>query len=227
MAQVSARERLTRLIDLASESGGRARCELTGQLADLLLDWPASYPPAMREPFEALLEKALQEVDPTARTLLAERFVKRSGMPLTLLNLLVLDAAPEIRTEILQRNANAVSHTGARPCVDEPVLMFAARTAMREELADILASQFRIGPETAVSILADHSAHALAILCKGAQVRRAAFSALAVLARPDAAADEHYRRLATYDSIPQDGARALLLFWRKQLEPVLPAVEAA
>src|SRR5256885_1906494 len=96
MAQLSARERLSRLVDLASEAGVPARRELTDQLADLLLDWPSSYPAAMREPFEALLEKALRDVEPAARRLLAERFVEHSEMPLTVLNLLVLDAAQEV-----------------------------------------------------------------------------------------------------------------------------------
>ena len=228
MAQLSARERLTRLVDLASEQGVPARRELTDQLADLLLDWPPSYPAAMREPFEALLEKALQDVEPAARTLLAERFVKHSGMPLTVLNLLFLDAAPDIRREILLQNTNAPSRAGATPPIDEALLLFAARGATPDGLAGTLASRLGVKAEVAANILGDDSAHALAILCKGAQLARAAFSALAVLARPDAAGDEHYRRLANYDSVPPEGARALLSFWRSQLdEPVIPAVEAA
>jgi hypothetical protein len=227
MAQLSARERLTRLVDLASEPGVPARRELTGQLADLLLDWPPNYPTAMREPFEALLEKALQDVEPAARRLLAERFVKHSGMSLTVLNLLILDAAPEIRSEILSRNANLPPHADAASRIDEALLLFAARGTGRDGLAGTLASRLGIMPEIATTILADGSAHALAILCKGAQVARATFSALAVLARPDAAGDEHYRRLAAFDSVPAEGARALLTFWRGQVEPTLPAVEAA
>jgi hypothetical protein len=227
MAQLSARERLTRLVDLASEAGVSARRELTGELADLLLDWPPSYPATMREPFEALLEKALREVEPPARTLLAERFVKHSGMPLMVLNQLFFDAPPEIRTTILSRNANNSAHAEAMPHIDGALLLFAARRARPDGLAETLAIWFGIKPEIAASALGDHSAHSLAILCKGAQLTRAAFSALAVLARPDVAGDEHYRRLAVYDSVPDDGARALLVFWRRQLDPIPPAVEAA
>jgi len=227
MAQLSARERLTRLVDLAGESGVSARRELTDQLADLLLDWPSSYPAAMREPFEALLETALQDVEPAARTLLAERFVKHSRMPLTVLNLLIFDAPPEIRVKIVLQNAEAFAHTTPECHIDGALLLFAARRARPDELAEILASRFGIKPEVAASILEDRSAHALAVLCKGAQLSRATYSAFAVLARPDAAGDEHYRRLATYDSVPDEGARALLVFWRNQLEPTLPAIEAA
>jgi hypothetical protein len=111
--------------------------------------------------------------------------------------------------------------------MDEALLLFAARSATSEDLAETLASQFRIRPEIGASILADDSAHALAILCRGAPIARATFSALAVLARPGAAGDDHYRRLAIYDSVPAQGARALLAFWREQVEPGLPVVEAA
>jgi hypothetical protein len=227
MAQLSARERLTRLVDLASEAGVSARRELTGEVADLLLDWPPNYPATMREPFEALLEKALRDVEPPARTMLAERFVQHSGMPLTVLNQLIFDATPEIQTKILSRNADGYAHNGATPHIDGALLLFAARRGGADGLTETLATWFGIKPEIAASALGDHSAHSLAILCKGAQLTRAAFSALAVLARPDAAADEHYLRLATYDSVPEDGARALLVFWRSQLDPVLPAIEAA
>lgn len=227
MAQLSARERLTRLVDLASEAGVSARRELTGELADLLLDWPPSYPATMREPFEALLEKALRDVEPPARTLLAERFVKHSGMPLTVLNQLIFDAPPEVRTKILSRNADAFARNVATPHIDGALLLFAARRARPDGLAETLATWFGIKPEIAADVLRDHSAHSLAILCKGAQLTRAGFSALAVLARPDAAGDEHYRRLAVYDSVPDDGARVLLVFWRSQLDLVPPAVAAA
>jgi hypothetical protein len=227
MAQLSARERLTRLVDLASEAGVSARRELTGELADLLLDWPANYPATMREPFEALLEKALRDVEPPARTLMAERFVKHSRMPLTVLNQLIFDAPPEIQIKILSRNADAHAHNVAPPHIDGALLLFAARRATPDGLAETLATRFGIKPEIAASVLRDHSAQSLAILCKGAKLTRAAFSALAVLARPDVAGDEHYRRLAVYDSVPDDGARALLVFWRSQLDPIPPAVEAA
>jgi len=227
MAQLSARERLTRLVDLASEAGISARRELTGELADLLLDWPPNYPATMREPFEALLERALRDVEPPARTLLVQRFINHSGIPLTVLNQLFFDAPHEIRTTILSRNANTPAHAGAIPHIDGALLLFAARRARPDGLAATLATWFGIKPEIAASILEDHSAHSLAILCKGAQLTRAAFSALAVLARPDAAGDEHYRRLAVYDSVLENGARALFVFWRSQLDPVPPAVEAA
>lgn len=227
MAQPSARERLSRLVDLASEPGVPARRELTDQLADLLLHWPPSYPAAMREPFEALLERALQDIDPTARALLAERFVGHAGMPLAVLNLLIFDAAPEIRLEILSRNTSAAANDAATPRVDEALLLFAARGATPGDLGGTLASQFRIKSDIAGCILADPSAQTLAILCRGTQLSRAAFSALAVLARPEAAGDEHYRRLAMYDSVPIDGARGLIAFWREQLQPPLLEVEAA
>src|SRR5438105_15777845 len=100
MTLLHPRERLNRLVELASQSGLPARRALANDLADLLLDWPAAYPPAMREPFEALLEKAVRDVEPAARAILAERFTGDTGTPLAILNLLIFDAAPAIKTAI-------------------------------------------------------------------------------------------------------------------------------
>ncbi len=211
MATASARERLARLVDLASQSEMPAR-ELTDELADLLLDWPENYPPAMREPFEALLEKSLRDVDPAARKLLAQRFADGT-MPLSVLNTLIFDADPQARQAILARNATEANDATAARMVDERDLLAAAR-AGTIELPLVLALYFGIPRDVAAKALADRSAFSLALLCSGIGCSRAAFSALAVLASPQADTDESYRRLAAYDQVPDDGARALLQFWR-------------
>ena len=72
MSSISPRERLSRLVELAAETDLAARRALVDGLADLLLDWPASYPVGMREPFEALLEKSLRNLEPASRAALAE-----------------------------------------------------------------------------------------------------------------------------------------------------------
>src|SRR3954468_3401028 len=104
MAIFSARERLTRLVELAGQEGFEARRALAGELADLLLAWPSIYPRGMREPFEALLEKTMRDIGPAERAALADRFVADEDMPLSILNLLVFDAGPETRDAILLRN---------------------------------------------------------------------------------------------------------------------------
>ena len=229
MSQISPRERLSRLVELAAQTDHAARRALVNGLADLLLDWPASYPAAMREPFEALLEKSLRNVEPALRAELAERFVERAETPLHLLNLLVFDAAPQTKSAILMRNALAHETRVAAPTAltQDAALLSAVRAHPSDTLADTLASHFRVVPEIATQILADETGWMLAALCKGTGLRRAAFSALAVLAHPTATPDESYRRLAAYDAVPQEGAAALLAFWRDAAPAAAKTAEAA
>jgi len=224
MAAAPARERLARLVDLASQSEMPAR-ELTDELADLLLDWPSNYPLAMREPFEALLEKSLRDVDPAARALLAQRFADGT-MPLSVLNTLIFDANPEARQAILARNATEANDATAARMVDERDLLAAAR-AGTIELPLVLALYFGIPTDVAAKALADRSGFSLALLCSGIGCSRAAFSALAVLASPHADTDESYRRLAAYDQVPENGAVALMQFWRSQLAGAQPVSAVA
>lgn len=227
MASIPPRERLTRLVDLASDSGTGSRQELTNELADLLLDWPESYPAIMREPFEALLEKALNDIEPAARGILAKRFVG-SDMPLSVLNALFFNAPLEIKIEILARNAAAKNGLIlAAFTVKEQALLVAARAADSLKLADVIASRFGVSRSVAAMIFEDGSAYSLATLCKGARLSRGVFSALAVLTGPAAAHDESYRRLAAYDAIPEDGARALLHFWQGETTSQLVSAKAA
>jgi hypothetical protein len=231
MSSSSPRERLSKLVELAAETDLAARRALVDGLADLLLDWPAAYPSAMREPFEVLLEKSLRNVEPGLRGELAERFVGRTDTPLHLLNLLVFDAAPEIKCAILLRNALArEARSGAGAASEftgEATLLAAARASLPDVLPGTLASRLAIAPDIAAQILLDASGWMLATLCKGAGFRRATFSALAMLAHADASPDESYRRLAAYDAVPLDGASALVAFWRAQIEPARPAAQAA
>ena len=214
MAASSHRERLTRLADLASRSDVPAG-ELTDEVADLLADWPEKYPQNMREPFEALLEKSLNELDAEARARLAGRFASRDGIPLTVLNALFFDAGKEVQNTILARNA-AVSIDPVPECaVDERALLTAAAKSDCD-FASALSEHFTLQHDVAAAIVTDDSAFGLAIACIGANCRRATFSALAVLTRPDIPYKETFARLATYDLVPQEGARGFLQFWRSR-----------
>jgi hypothetical protein len=227
MASIPPRERLTRLVNLASESGTGSRQELTNELADLLLNWPDSYPATMREPFEALLEKALGDIEPASRGLLARRFVG-SDMPLSVLNALFFDAPAEVKVEILARNAIAGSGPpSCRLAATDQALLSATRSADPLGLPDLIATHFDVSPATAAMVLADSTAYSLATLCKGAKLSRGTFSALAVLTEPSAAHDENYRRLAAYDAIPENGACALLRFWHGEPATQFARAEAA
>jgi hypothetical protein len=229
MSSTLPRERLSRLVELAAETDLAARRALVDGLADLLLDWPAAYPTAMREPFEALLEKSLRDVEPGLRAALADRFIERADAPLHFLNLLVFDAATDTKSAILMRNAHALGTPPAMVPVpgQQVTLLAAARACSGDMLPGIIASRFGIAPEIATQVLADESGWMLAALCKGAKLARATFSALAILAHPKASTDQSYRRLSTYDGIPQEGAAALLAFWRKHIVQPQIAAEAA
>jgi uncharacterized protein (DUF2336 family) len=229
MTVPNARERLNRLVELAGQSGVAARGALATELADLLLDWPQAYPIAMREPFEALLEKAVRDVEPAARSELAARLVESPDTPLTILNLLMFDAVPEIKTAILRCNARAgATRPGTiRIGVEELSLLAAMRAAAPPEFGQVLATRCRIHPAAAAQMVADESGYLLAVLCRAAGTTRATFSALAVLTRPNANAETQYRRLAMYDAVPDEGPDVLLDFWRAQVQSLEPAAKAA
>src|SRR5215469_15351051 len=97
------KERLSHLLELAAQGAGE-RAALAGEVADLLLDWPASYPPGMRATFDALLEKIVREIDLAARADLAPRFADRADVSLALLNEFFLCAPGAMRRAILTRN---------------------------------------------------------------------------------------------------------------------------
>jgi hypothetical protein len=207
------RERLTRLVELATQNAPEQRRMLAVELCDLLLDWPANYPPAMREPFETLLEKTMRLIDRETRHGLIARIAEAKDAPLAFLSEYFFDAPGELKTAILARNARSAP---AEHCsrIDEASLIGLARTTSRDAFADRLADALDVSAETAARILLDGSAQALAVAAKGAHLSRAAFSTLALLADGARAPDETLARLASYDCVPQDGAESLLAFWR-------------
>jgi len=213
-----ARERLERLIELAGESTPEKQRALAFELCDLLVDWPGRYPVAMREPFEALLEKVLRRLDGATRRMIAARLATHPETAVTLLNQFYLDMPVEVRTGILARNANSTDavpeETGS---VDDRPLIDAARHARGSELAAAFAQFLGVSASTARRILDDSSGNALAVACKGARIRRATFSALALLTLPDVRANPsvRYLRLSAFDEIPQSGADTMLDFWRR------------
>lgn len=227
------RARLTRLIELATQSAPEKQRALAFELCDLLLEWPARYPEGMREPFEALLEKVLRRLDGTTRRMIAGRLARRADAAIALLNEIYLDVSPEARTTILRRNAER--DNGPQPpavASDETPLLDAARSARGAEFAAALARFLQIPAVTAKRIVDDATGDALAVACKGARVRRATFSALVLLtaARHEGAAQSSYARLGAFDDIPQGGAERLLQHWRQPHEdhpPLEPDVEAA
>ncbi len=223
---MAAREKLSRLIDLASREAPDDRRALAQELCDLLLDWPASYPDSMREPFEALLEKTLRVIDAQTRETLAWRVAERRDAPLSLLNEFYFGAGPDLRKAILMHNAYANGESAHDP---EPAdlesatlgasLVQAARTTPQEQLSSRLAALCGLDGEIASRILQDASGEGLAVLARGAHLGRAAFSALALLT---GTAPDPERKLRVFDTVPQAGAEALLKFWKSRNGAMLP-----
>src|SRR5882724_4237614 len=118
------KERLSHLLELAAK-GAAERAALAGEVANLLLDWPAQYPAAMRASFEALLEKIAREVDFGARRELAQRFCGIGDASLSLLNELFLAAPDAMKDEIIKRNDAHAGGSAAR--IDAETLLAAAR----------------------------------------------------------------------------------------------------
>ena len=217
------KERLCHLLELAAQGAGE-RAHLAGEVADLLLDWPAQYPAAMRATFEALLEKIVREMDAASAAALARRFEGREDFPLSLLNEFFLYASAPMRDALLARNEAQGAAEGL--AVDADALLHEARA--KGDFAAALAHLAAIPQTCAQAILADASGAALAVLCRGAGIARATFSAIAILTGPARSVHENFAMLTVFDRVPENGARHLLAFWRARGEtPVRQAAHAA
>jgi hypothetical protein len=207
----TAKERLSHLLELAAQ-GREQRAALAGEVADLLLDWPAQYPGAMRATFGALLEKIVREVDAPAQAALAARFDGRSDFPPSLLNEFFLVATPRMQDAILAANDAAEARTPV--VINAEALLAAARVS--RDFASALAGIAGVPQSVSAAIACD--ARALAALCKGAGISRAAFSAMAILTGPVRSVHENFAMLTVFDRVPENGAAHLLGFWRARGE---------
>ncbi|MBV9992571.1 MAG: hypothetical protein JOZ72_14930 [Alphaproteobacteria bacterium] len=207
----SSRERLNHLLDLAAQ-GPEGRTALLGELAGLLVDWPADYAQAMRAPFEALFEKTARETDRFGRAAVAPTLSGHDELPVALLNEFFLDAPASLRAEILKRNdaldADATEPAPAR--ADGEALVGAARRTVNGAFAEVFARALSLRRPLAQAILDDASGEALAVACKGAGLDRAAYSAVALMAGCPPS------QLAGYDAIPDAAAGRLTRFWQER-----------
>ena len=213
----TAKERLSHLLELAAK-GAAERAALAGEVADLLHDWPSTYPAPMRASFEALLEKIAREVAETGRRELARRFEASGDAPLSLLNELFLSSSDAMKDEILRRNDAHASSAVAS--IDGAILLAAARK--RGDFAGALARLAAISHGVAAKIMADASGRALAVVVKGAGLERPFYSGICVLMMPDI-----FAALSLYDRVPRNGAANLLVFWRAKLDSSLAGRDAA
>jgi len=211
--------RLCQLLELAEQ--GSQGAALAGGLADLLLD--GSCPTALRPPMLALFEKAVRQSDDATRARLAARLGGHGDLPLDLVNEFYLYAPARVRREILMRNELAGEADEVADPPDAARLVAEARAPgdFAQRLGDALA----IEPHTAGTILCDSSGEALAVLCKGAHLNRATFSALALL--KGAPADDPAERLCVFENVPEHAAERLTRYWQVHYAPVHEKIAAA
>ena len=181
---MSASQKLSHLLQLADQ-GPVMRAALAEEVAALLTAWPADYPDSMKGVCEALLSKAVHDVDAETRTRLR----------------VILFADSELAARVLPRES-----AGQK-------LIAAARAG--SGLPDILAQSLGVDAVMAKQILEDESGAALAVACKGANIERAAFSALALLTRPGRDRAHAFAVLDAFDNVPTSEATRVLRGWRE------------
>jgi hypothetical protein len=190
---MAASQKLSYLLQLADQ-GPVMRAALAEEVAELLTQWPSDYPDNMRGICEALLAKAVRDVDSATRARLR----------------VILFADPNLAARILPRES--VSQK----------LLAAARNG--GALVDILAENLGVELAMAHQILDDESGSALAVACKGANIDRAAFSAIALLTHPGRDRAHAFAALDAFDNVPTSEATRLLRDWR---DPAAAEADAA
>lgn len=208
----AAKEQLGHLLVLVAE---RQWTPLALALADLLLSWPADYPDAMRPPMQALFETALREAETTTVAEIAPRFAGRGDLPVKVLNAFYLSAPAAMRREILLRNGMEPETAEFQPA-DGAMILAAARNGVRDFLS-AFATGAKLPRKTASLILSDASGEALAVLCRGAGLNQASFSAIALLKGP------RDLPLSVFDTVGEKAAAHLVADWRRTVTPPLQA----
>jgi len=210
-----AKERLAQLLALAAERRWEA---LVHELSCLVRDWPGDYPQSMRSPVLALFAWALRECDGETRAAVATEMGGHPEVPLHLLNELYLAAPAPLRREILMRNQLEREDDEPSVPADAASLLSALRSGGRD-FAAMLGSVCAIPHDIAQAILSDASGEPLAVLCRGAALDRAVFSAVALLHAPQSLP------LDVYDTVPEHAARRLTGQWRSHHDA--PPLQAA
>jgi hypothetical protein len=171
-----------------ADQGPALRAALAEEVAELLTQWPSDYPESMRAICESLLAKAAHDVDTPTRARLRVR----------------LYADPELSARVLPRETPA------------HLLLDAVRDA--DDLESRLAENLGLDAAMARQVLDDDTGMALAAACKGANINRATFSAIILLAKPGRDRSTAYAALDAFDAVPVSEATRLLRGWRDESE---------
>lgn len=207
---LEATERLRRFLILADQ-GAPLRSALAEDLADFLVNWPAECPGKMHGPVMALFDMALAEAGEYELRRLAKVLVPVPELPLSALARIFALTIPAEQRRILNYCAHGPVEAPPKVVFHPDKLIAAARTG-RGNFAPELAVWLQISPALAADILRDEAAISLAVLCKGALLGKARFSALSLILFQDLPSDP--ARLAVYDEIPSGAAMRLVGVWQ-------------
>lgn len=209
----TAKQSLQHCLALAYQGASKADV-LAEALADFLTHWPEDGTLEMREAALSLLEMALRDADPDTRTHLAARLGDCANLPLTIANEFYLSAPRPVRHFILERNQREAGESQPMPA-DAGALLEATRNTQGAGFTRRFAGALHLPVDTAAQILADPSAEALAVACRGAHVERAHFSAMALLKMGgEADMGRAACLLSAFDAPPQHACESLTGFWQ-------------
>ena len=123
-----------------------------------------------------------------------------------------VDAATRARLRVqLYSDPDLTARVLPRESVSQKLVTAARNGALQDALAESLGVELRMAQQ----ILDDESGAALAVACKGSQIDRAAFSALALISRPGRDRASAYAVLDAYDTMPISEATRVLRGWRE------------
>lgn len=123
-----------------------------------------------------------------------------------------VDAATRTRLRVqLYSDPELTARVLPRESVSQNLVTAARNGVLQDALAESLGVELRMAQQ----ILDDESGAALAVACKGAQIDRAAFSALALLTRPGRDRASTYGVLDAFDAMPMSEATRVLRGWRE------------
>ncbi|MEY4965003.1 MAG: hypothetical protein RL274_586 [Pseudomonadota bacterium] len=123
-----------------------------------------------------------------------------------------VDAATRTRLRVqLYSDPELAARMLPRESVSQNLVAAARSGALQTALAESLGVEAHMAQQ----ILEDESGAALAVACKGAQIDRATFSALALLAWPGRDRAGTYAVLDAYDAMPISEATRVLRGWRE------------
>lgn len=209
----TAKLKLQHCLTLAYQGAGQAN-ELAEALADFLKNWPEDGTEEMREAAYGLLELAFRDAAPDTRRHLAARLGDCPDLPLAIANEFYLCAPGPVRRHILMRNESEAGAPSVMPA-DACALIEAAREQQNGSFARLFAGAMHLPLTIASQILADPSAEALAVACRGTQIGRAHFSALTLLGMSGDADPARARLLlSAFDTPPQHACERLTGFWQ-------------